>query len=420
MTIDKIIESVAVRKDKDIRYSYNSIILDIMRLRNSNKLSQSELASRSGISHTSVSRIENFLMQPTLKVVLQILNVFGMSLAVVPKNSIEQNHPKLTVIDYSGEKEIEQPEKTITKVTYNETISFIKKRIGFKTTVYKDYSTFVEEMLKCYCDFLEEKKVNSTVKRNVNRFGRYIQLVLMEYYNGQHNLAYSLFKEAIESCIDVNAFIREIPNNILFYRCRKKQKENYTKSEIFHIPFEKRYYVSTQRYSFPGLPCLYLGASKEICKDEITDEKQKMVTATIKYSSNKEKHKILDLTALFTEQIKDLSYTCDDEWLKNISLFLVCSAYIDYQGEDVFFKQEYIIPQLLLEYIINETLLKEQMVLGIKYFSVKTNIWNDVLNKNYAELQKKCNYVFPAREIKKEGCCETLKKVFEIVEIQVD
>ena len=67
-----------------------------------------------------------------------------------------------------------------------------------------------------------------------------------------------------------------------------------------------------------------------------------------------------DGTTSAFDKLKDLSNSCEDEWLQNIPLFLVCSTYIDYKEENAHFKQEYIIPQLLLEYIINETLLKDK------------------------------------------------------------
>ena len=44
------------------------------------------------------------------------------------------------------------------------------------------------------------------------------------------------------------------------FRVRSGQlAERLSNSQMFHIPFEMRDRVATQRYSFPGLPCLYLG-----------------------------------------------------------------------------------------------------------------------------------------------------------------
>ena len=38
---------------------------------------------------------------------------------------------------------------------------------------------------------------------------------------------------------------------------------------MFHIPFNKRGKVETQRYSAPGYPCLYLGSSVNACWEEL-------------------------------------------------------------------------------------------------------------------------------------------------------
>lgn len=44
------------------------------------------------------------------------------------------------------------------------------------------------------------------------------------------------------------------------YKCRENSKLfHFTKDEMFHIPYAKRYLVGNQRYSLSGLPCLYLG-----------------------------------------------------------------------------------------------------------------------------------------------------------------
>ncbi len=53
------------------------------------------------------------------------------------------------------------------------------------------------------------------------------------------------------------------------YRVRRGTMQSFSKSELFHIPFEERYKVRTQRYSIPGLPCLYLGGSIWVCWEEL-------------------------------------------------------------------------------------------------------------------------------------------------------
>lgn len=67
---------------------------------------------------------------------------------------------------------------------------------------------------------------------------------------------------------------KEIPADTSFYRMRKieDRRTNITYDEMFHIPLNKRRMVTTQRYSTPGYPCLYLGKSIYTCWEEMTDQ----------------------------------------------------------------------------------------------------------------------------------------------------
>ena len=59
------------------------LILQLMKLRNKKGITQNQLAKQIGVSHTTIARIENFSMQPTLKTLTQILDVYGMTLEIV-------------------------------------------------------------------------------------------------------------------------------------------------------------------------------------------------------------------------------------------------------------------------------------------------------------------------------------------------
>ncbi|XMB85837.1 hypothetical protein RJG79_10570 [Mycoplasmatota bacterium WC44] len=55
-----------------------------------------------------------------------------------------------------------------------------------------------------------------------------------------------------------------------FYKARNIQSANNLRlSEMFHIPFDKRYLISNQRFSINGFPCLYLGTSSLCCLQEL-------------------------------------------------------------------------------------------------------------------------------------------------------
>lgn len=52
-----------------------------------------------------------------------------------------------------------------------------------------------------------------------------------------------------------------IDNQCKLYRIRTGSFDKTNDGEIFHIPFDKRHLVTTQRYSVPGYPILYLAGS---------------------------------------------------------------------------------------------------------------------------------------------------------------
>ena len=53
------------------------------------------------------------------------------------------------------------------------------------------------------------------------------------------------------------------------YRLRTGPLTQLTQRDLFHIPFEKRQLVASQRYSIPGLPSLYLASSLWIAWEEL-------------------------------------------------------------------------------------------------------------------------------------------------------
>lgn len=72
---------------------------------------------------------------------------------------------------------------------------------------------------------------------------------------------------------------------------------------MFHINLDNRVIVSSERYSFPGLPCLYLGTSSFVCWVEMDCPKLEdfQVARIIKKEQNV---KVLDLCILPKEELK--------------------------------------------------------------------------------------------------------------------
>jgi hypothetical protein len=196
-----------------------------------------------------------------------------------------------------------------------------------------------------------------------------------------------------------------------------------SRKDIFHIPFEKRRLVSNQRYSVTGLPCLYLGSSIWICWDELGHpdlnnvfvsrfrfaEKVRVLDFQLppramwelfKYVQSQsklnlltpsEKRSVPEVLCRYNEQVITAYIVC---W----PLIAACSIRVDSEAGPFF--PEYIIPQLLLQWVT-----KDPEVDGIRYFSTRSLLQDYYIN---------ANCVFPAREIQPKGYCSHLKKKFHL------
>lgn len=274
------------------------------------------------------------------------------------------------------------------------------------------FPDYVDTYLKSYIHFLEKNKIETDTIRLIKEFSRNIYICLVEYYCGQHDSAKYYFDRAI-SCVNFKDVYKPFNENV-FYRARKSDKSCRTKDEMFHIPLEKRYLVSTQRYSYPGLPCLYLGSSYEVCCEELNDWNENLSIAHIEQNSPN-KMMILDLHFFEEYNFENIS-DMDVEKFVRLWPLVACCSFVYENSKDMKFRPDYIIPQLLLEYIIDKNAdadLKNtgQKVCGIKYHSVKKAFFKN--NKKASKVTYN-NYVFPIISNQSKGYCNVLKEQFSV------
>lgn len=161
---------------------------------------------------------------------------------------------------------------------------------------YADIESKYKHIIKIMRKFAAKKNLIQKIKCTQN----YILSAIQNYYSGNLEKAiediYSilnplkdnkLFIGSVKESIafkDFNHFIlknnkcpesQEYIENFLnqevnFFKARISDSENnFLKSEMYHIPFNLRGKVSTQRFSIPGLPCIYIGSSSYICWVEL-------------------------------------------------------------------------------------------------------------------------------------------------------
>jgi hypothetical protein len=112
-------------------------------------------------------------------------------------------------------------------------------------------------------DSIFDKQIYTDLKKKsetLKKFSSFLIDSLSYYQDGQVFKAYNIFENAMNEMQDHFAYL-DI-RNFRFFRIRPETKKaTYKRKELFHIPFEKNYLIRTSRYSIPGFPCLYLGAS---------------------------------------------------------------------------------------------------------------------------------------------------------------
>lgn len=163
-------------------------------------------------------------------------------------------------------------------------------------------------------------------------------------------------------------------DNKPLFRVRKSEKSLTSRSEIFHIPFSIRHYVDAQRYSVAGLPCLYLGTSLYVCWQEMNKpdfDKLYISAFTAKETDSKilnfaSPHMILPSAIDTNDENRSEMNKVKASYLIFWPLIMACNY--TKKDDTAKFIQEYVIPNLLMQWISRKT---HSMIVGVAYFSTK-------------------------------------------------
>ncbi|MBV2225639.1 MAG: RES domain-containing protein [Sphingobacterium mizutaii] len=186
-------------------------------------------------------------------------------------------------------------------------------------------------------------------------------------------------------------------NTKLFRTRLGNPSKKFDRKDLFHIPFHLRGIIRTQRFSIPGFPCLYLSNSVYLNWEELQQpEFNKMHCCRFE---NTRDLKLLDLTYNF-----DISHVENvDNYLILFPLKAACAVKV-FEISDSF-KSEYIIPQLLMQWINKRNLD------GVKYSS--THIRKSIVKDENIFY----NLVIPVKSILGKGHCLELAKIFKCTEV---
>lgn len=201
------------------------------------------------------------------------------------------------------------------------------------------------------------------------------------------------------------------------YRFRMSGTQPYSKAGLFHIPFEFRDRVGAMRYSVAGLPCLYLGGSTNVCWRELGQPQIENISVSRFEVVANTDLRVMNLgirLPWFAGWMHEKFY----EFISRSSsvnvlvaahtacwpLVAICSIRVpDRQSKE---RPEYLIPQLLLEWVT-----RTKRFHGIRYFSTHYSEYPDD-PKTYM------NYVFPALSQGASGVCSELSRMFQLTDPQ--
>jgi hypothetical protein len=270
--------------------------------------------------------------------------------------------------------------------------------------------------------FKSDEPIESYLRNHKVELRKVTDLILEaidEYLSGSAGRAYMKFEELMDSPIIHNNIGKLIHDMTRYskkdrslYRVRYSEDDLKNRGDMFHIPFNMRNLVGTQRYSIAGLPCLYLGTSLYVCWQEMgKPDLNKLFLSRFKVE-NKNKVRVLNF-AYSLETLKHaekelffLSFNGSNNqhlhkaYIVLFPLLLACSYNRAFNHGS--FNVEYIIPNLLLQWISKE----KSDVSGISYFSTKTT------QLRHSDIG--VNFVFPPKtsSVLSSGFCPELSKTF--------
>lgn len=159
------------------------------------------------------------------------------------------------------------------KQSYNKS-DFITTMINYKS-LYLEGINNISKISLCNCKYSKQYSTNKVFAQFCNDmeidlktkisfinelFNKLINVYNL-YKNGQVENAYRKMNEYFLYCTNYSSNNAMQSCNILFRGRRKGNYDNDKISEFFHIPFNKKELVNSQRFSIKGKPILYLARS---------------------------------------------------------------------------------------------------------------------------------------------------------------
>ena len=287
---------------------------------------------------------------------------------------------------------------------------FLRKPIfNIPTSYSDDFLTHIEDLLMGYLnqissikatDQLEIQSFHKPLSEIIERQEKFVNGLISSikiYLSGQPYNAYLNFYATINPGQNEQPGLKWLMTpHAPFYRIRKSNGKPFESEDLFHIPFEKRGKVRSQRYSISGFPSLYLSNSLYTWRRELN-------CPTI------EELYYIELKSTRNLNFFNLTWNPHEQSSSKVGLYyslmrwpLIALCSVKVKNPEDNFKPEYIIPQILLQWIRNNKNFD-----GIAYDSTHVDK-NNTPQKGYFQ-----NFVLPVKENKVNGFCNFLSDIFE-------
>ena len=300
----------------------------------------------------------------------------------------------------------------------------VEKSKNEKESLY--YSACVDtEEIKQVCDWLKKAVkhyLNGFPSKSYSSFKRAMTILMGNPLKIYQKSVMEQFDKPTDNYYDELKLFRVVSVN---------DNKPYSRTRIFHTPYNLRSKVSTSRYSIAGYPSLYLGTTLALCCEEThinSDHNFALASLfqlerSIEYSNTN--IRVIELGVKPQDFLnledtnesrerhisRDLLMDSDirSAYLLWYPLIASCS-YIRIDKSDPF-AAEYIIPQLLMQWVRNEIGSKKggkrDQLVGIRYFSCAS----------VRASEMGFNYVFPTSGKQKSAelpYCSVLLKAFRL------
>ncbi len=241
-----------------------------------------------------------------------------------------------------------------------------------------DFRGVLQRALKDYIVLLnwlrQEGNLSDEIVTDVEKTCKKLNDIVTSVYQGLHSRAFKQLSNLLwgakkEPALGGSIMMYKLPakEKPLYRMRRMENRRDVSYKDMFHIPLNKRRIVNTNRYSAPGYPCLYIGTSIYACWEELG--RPPMSQSMVARFRNEVDLYLLDLRVPTLQQFSEHII----DFIRAFPLIIACSVKV--KDADAMFKPEYMIPQLLMECVIDINVNNKMVnpISGIYYTSVFKN-----------------------------------------------